>query len=222
MMKVPLPDRPRERLVSVGADSLSNTELLALIIGSGTKGQSVVALSNELLAKFGDLGALVDATIVELMEVKGIGRAKATQLKAVFTLAKRLLCEGKDYLPVIRNSKDAYLSLLDLFEGEKKEKLAILLLDAKSRLFHREVIGVGTLTEVLVHPRELFKPAVRHLAHAVILSHNHPSGDPTPSKADIHLTKHLMNCSKIMDIHLEDHIIVGQKSYRSLKDLQLL
>ena len=222
MMKVPLLDRPRERFSSVGADSLSNAELLAIILGSGTRGQSVVELSHELLLRFGSLSKLIDATTEELMEVKGIGKAKAIQLRALFTIAKRLLRDEKNSLRKIRNSEDGYAALVDLFEGEKQEMIAVLLLDAKSSLFHREIIGRGTLTQVLVHPREIFKPAVRHLAHSMIIAHNHPSGDPKPSKEDIRLTKHLIECSQIMQIPLADHIIIGKNCYTSLKDLNLL
>lgn len=217
MMQIPLEERPRERLVHYGVDALSNIELLAIILGSGTKGQSVLHLAENLLAHFGSLTNLLDASIVQLKRVKGIGDAKAIELKAVFALARRLLMQEQKEKVKIKSAKEAYMAFRDLFLGEKKEHLAVLLLDAKMVKIHREVIGIGILNEVLLHPREVFYPAIQYNAHSLIIAHNHPSGDPTPSSADLKLTKTLFECSKVLDIPLLDHLIIAGDRYTSLQ-----
>lgn len=218
MIRLPLNERPRERLSFQGPDALSIAELLAIILGSGTKDKSVLELARELLSHFGGLSELIDASIPELMQIKGIGKTKAIELQAVFALVKRIMRLPSEEKTAIRTSKDAYFALADLFEGEGKEKLAILLLDSRGKSIHREVIGIGTLTEVLFHPREIFFLPVKHKAHSFILAHNHPSGDPTPSESDKRLTDFLFNCAKIMDIQLSDHLIVGKDTYYSFRD----
>src|SRR3990167_6649548 len=164
MIRIPLEERPRERLLDQGVHALEVSELLAIILGSGTKGFSVIEVARELLLKFGGLENLIEASIPELMQTKGIGKAKAIELKAAFGLAKRLLATAHKESQSIISSKEAYLALRDLFYQEKQEQIAILLLDPKLKLIHREVISKGTLTEVLVHPREIFAPALRYHA----------------------------------------------------------
>jgi DNA repair protein RadC len=143
-------------------------------------------------------------------------------LKAVFGLAKKLLGATKAELMPIISSKEAYLALIDLFYGEKQEVLAVLLLDPKLKPIHREIISRGILTEVLVHPREVFAPALQHRAHSIIIAHNHPSGDVTPSGEDIRLTRLLKTSGEILNIKLADHIIFAGQAYFSLKDHKLL
>lgn len=222
MMRVPFEERPRERLIAEGSEALSTAELLAVVLGSGTKGQSVLQLAGELLSHFGGLANLLDASVVELMKVKGIGKAKAVQIKALFALAKRSFRAKNAPDGQIKNSKDVFDALADLFHGEKKEKLVILLLDAKLCIIHREVVGIGTLTEVLVHPREVFLPAIRFQASSIIVAHNHPSGDPFPSDADLVMTRALKECGEIMSIKLWDHIIFGGGGVFSFKDRRLI
>jgi len=222
MMRVPLEERPRERFTLEGGDALTTAELLAIVLGSGTKGQSVLELSGELLAHFGGLLNLLDASLSELTAIKGIGNAKAIQLMALFTIAKRVLKTKGTNQKIIQSSKDAFNAIADLFEGETKEKLVVLLLNPKLGMIHREVIGIGTLTEVLVHPREVFLPAVRFKANSIIVAHNHPSGDPHPSESDILMTKFLKNCGDIMSIKLADHLIIGQREIFSFKDKKMI
>ncbi len=222
MINIPLQERPRERLVAEGVNALKVSELLAIIIGSGTKGISAVDLGEKLLSHFGSLEALVDSSISELTQIKGIGKAKAIELKAVFGLAKKLLSTTKLELNPILSSKEAFGALAELFYGEKQEVLAILLLDARLTPFHKEIISRGLLTEVLVHPREVFAPALKHRAHKIIVAHNHPSGDTTPSNEDIRMTKSLKSCGDILGIQLADHLILSDHSYYSFRDHHLL
>jgi len=215
--KVPASELPRERLLRDGIAALSIQELLAILLGTGTQGKSVLILAQELFLSFGGMDGLLNASVEELIKVKGVGKAKAILLKAAFGIALRT-AKGK-YLPQkkILTIEDA----LEIARPEigylKKEALLVILRDVKSRLIHHEVISVGTLSEVLVHPREVFQPAVRHGAYSLIVCHNHPSGDPTPSSADIILTKTLLECSKIMGITLVDHLILGEDNYTSMR-----
>ncbi len=221
-MNIPLEERPRERLLEHGVSALKVSELLAIILGSGTKGISAIDLGETLLNHFGDLEALVDASISDLIQIKGIGKAKAIELKAVFGLAKKLLATTKQERAPVLTSLNAHKALIDLFYGEKQELLAVLLLDAKLNPYHREIIGRGILTEVLVHPREVFAPALRNHAHKLIIAHNHPSGDTTPSAVDLRMTKLLTSCGEILGIPLVDHLILAGQSYYSFKDNHLL
>ncbi len=221
-MNIPLEERPRERLLEHGVSALKVSELLAIILGSGTRGISAIDLGEMLLNYFGSLESLVDASISDLTQIKGIGKAKAIELKAVFGLAKKLLATTKEErLPII-SSIEAHKALIDLFYGEKQELLAVLLLDAKLKPFHREIIGRGILTQVLIHPREVFNPALRNHAQTLIIAHNHPSGDTTPSADDLRLTKLLKSCGEILGIPLADHLILAGQSYFSFKDNNLL
>lgn len=222
MINIPLAERPRERLFVDGADALSTSELLAIVLGSGTKGKSVLQLATELLSHFGSLSNLADASLPELTQVKGIGEAKALQIQALFALSKRTLRAKNAAAPSIQNSIDAFNAIADLFEGEKKEKLVVLLLDSRLSMIHREVIGVGILNQVLVHPREVFLPAIRHRANSLILAHNHPSGDCFPSESDLIVTKSVKESGEIMSIKLWDHLIIGKDKIFSFKDQRLL
>ena len=200
---IPAEERPRERLLRDGIDSLSLAELIAIVLSSGTRGKSVLSLSEELIVRFGSLEYLLDASVIELMELKGIGLAKAIQLKAVFGIA--LKCRRPQ-------------SLKGEIGHYSQEILLVILRDVRGFLIHREQVAVGTLSQVLIHPREVFYPAVRYKAHSMILAHNHPSGDPTPSKADIELTKVLMQSGQVMGIEIDDHLIIGRDRFVSLKE----
>lgn len=219
---LPFEERPRERLMQYGPDALSLSELIAIVLGSGMQGKSVLDLSQEILSFFGSLEKLLDASISELMQVKGIGRAKAIQLKAVFGIA--LKCKkpvSEQRFPI-----DSPLKAYALAQAEiahiPKEVLFVILRDIRGNLLHYEQISVGTLSQVLVHPREVFFPAVRHKAHSIIIAHNHPSGDPMPSKADLELTRTLLEASRVMSIGLDDHLIVCKDNFVSLKELGCL
>lgn len=220
--QVPASELPRERLMRDGIDALSLQELLAILLGTGTQGKSVLILSQELLLKFGGMEGLLNASVEELTKMKGIGKAKAILLKAAFGIALRAAKEKVEPNPIVTTLQQV-LSIASMQIGHlKKEALLVILRDVKCRLIHHEVISVGTLSEVLVHPREVFQLAIKHGAYSLIVCHNHPSGDPTPSKADITLTHQLVKCAHLMGIPLTDHIIIGKDGHFSMKHADLL
>jgi DNA repair protein RadC len=214
---LPIEERPRERLVNEGVSALSLSELFAIVLSQGTRGKSVLELAKEVLVRFGGVNELFDASIPELMQIKGIGRAKAIQLKAIFGIV--LKCRKPSLnTATLLTPVEAYRIAKAEIEHYKQEVLLVLLRDAKGCLIHREQVARGTLTQVPAHPREIFYPAVRHKAHSFILAHNHPSGDPTPSTADLALTRALLYSSHVMGIGLDDHLIIGRDSYVSLRE----
>lgn len=208
---LPSQERPRERLCLLGSDALSNMELLAILLGSGTKHQSVLQLAQHLLSHFGSLKALMEASLQELQEIKGIGIAKAIQLHAAFALSLRL--EHVEF-PLVDTSEKAYSLIRQEMEKQRIEVLMILLLDTAKRCIHREILSKGTLSELLLHPREIFYTAIKHRAHSIILAHNHPSGDSTPSKQDAQITEKLLDASRLVGIPILDHLIIGKGSFR--------
>lgn len=219
---VPLHERPRERLRKSGVHALALSELVAILLSTGSKGQSVLSLAKEIVSHFDTLPALLDASIEELMEFRGIGETKAIQLKAAFGIAlKGMQCQTPGR-PQIITAQDAYEAMKSQFVLETKEILVVLLLDVRQRLITFEKVAIGTLSEVLSHPREIFYPAIKHRAHSLILMHNHPSGDPTPSEADLELTRELLAAARLLHIPLEDHIIVGQGNFISLRETHRL
>jgi DNA repair protein RadC len=214
---LPLEERPRERLLNQGLDALSLSELFAIVLGSGTKNKSVLDLASELLVHFGSIERLFDASVVELMQIRGIGKAKAIQLKAIFGIV--LKCQKlSSSKSSITSHEEAYRIAKAEIAHCKQEVLLVLLRDVKGCLIHREQVAMGTLSQVLAHPREIFYPAVRYKAHSFILAHNHPSGDPTPSHADLDLTRCLIHSGKVMGIALDDHLIIGRDKYISLHE----
>lgn len=215
--QLPLSERPRERLRHQGAEALSTIELLAILLSTGTKKTPVLDLSAKLLSHFGSLTRLIHSSVEELIEIDGIGPAKAIQLKAALALAQKAFQESHP-TPLTITTPEAYELVRHELASLKQEALYVVLKDVKGRLISVEKVSIGTLSEVLVHPREVFFPAVRHKASSLILAHNHPSGDPTPSKNDLVMTRHLINSSRIMGIGLDDHLIVGASSYVSLKN----
>lgn len=200
-----------------GVEALSVQELIAILLVTGVKGKSVLVLAQEMLLHFKGLEGLLNATVQELMEIKGIGEAKAILLKAAFGIAQRTARLAQEPLQAMNTLESAF-SLAKLEIGNlSKEALLVILRDVRGRLIHHEVVGIGTLSQVLVHPREVFNPAVRHRAHSLILAHNHPSGDPTPSTADIELTRAMVRSSQVMGIGLDDHLIVSKTSFYSMR-----
>jgi DNA repair protein RadC len=220
LLSLPEEARPRERLAQLGPSALSSIELIAILLGSGTKNRSVLELAADLLAHFGTLEALADATLPELSALKGIGPAKAVQIQASFALSKRL--RAQPLRPMIDSPQRAYLELLPHLIEEKTEVLYVLLRDVRRNLLHKEEIGRGTLNHVIVHPREVFSVAIRHRAHSLIVAHNHPSGDPTPSHADREITHKLAAASSIIGIPLIDHLILGRDRFFSFQEKGLL
>jgi len=215
--ELPSDERPRERFMLHGPEVMTSAELIAIILGSGMRGCSVLELSRTLLQHFGSLAALAEATVEELCCIKGIGQAKAIQLKAIFTLGARVAVASPLAKLGIDNPLKAYHLVKDQLELEKREVVLAILLDIKGFLITTKVISIGTLSHSLIHPREVFYSAVRHKAASVILAHNHPSGDPTPSLEDLEVTQELIKAGKLMQISLDDHIIVGQSKFISLR-----
>lgn len=215
---LPLSERPRERLQKLGVEALSAQEILALILGRGISGESVMVTAQRLLSQFGNLKGIAGASVEELSQVRGIGLAKAAQIKAAFELANRLdgYSEGGDK-PLIRTPDDVANLVKSQLKGKMKEHFLALLLDTRNRVIKTAVISVGSLDTSIVHPREVFKEALAASAASVIFAHNHPSGDPEASEDDIELTKRLTQAGEIMGIDVLDHIIIGNNSYTSLK-----
>ncbi len=215
---LPRIERPREKLVRYGPERLSNSELLAIILRTGKRGENVIELAEKILKKYG-AEKLPHLSLDDLKKIKGIGIAKACQIIACFELAKRLLKERKR--ESYTTPKDVWDQLRNIRDN-KKEHFVVFYLDTRGREIVREVISVGTLNESLVHPREVFEPAIRNLCARIIVAHNHPSGDPAPSREDIEITKRLVDAGKILGIELVDHVIVTRDSFFSFKEKGLI
>ncbi|MFC1903595.1 DNA repair protein RadC [Chloroflexota bacterium] len=215
---LPVSERPRERLQKFGVEALSAQELLALIMGRGIAGESVMVTAQRLLSQFGSLKGIASASAEELAQVKGIGIAKASQIKAAFELANRLDSYSEDGdKPLVKSPEDVAGLVHGKLWDKKKEYFLALLLDTRSQLIRIAEVSVGSLDSSIVHPREVFKEAVSASAASVIFVHNHPSGDPEASEDDIKLTKRLVEAGEIMGIDVLDHIIIGGKKHLSLK-----
>lgn len=210
--------RPRERLQKMGSQSLSNAELLAIILGSGTKTESALGLATRILHEGEGLSYLANATMEELLSLKGIGHAKAAQIKAAVELGKRLVAYRRENEFTISSPEDGALLLMEDMRFLDREHFKILLLNTKNHCMNIETISIGTLNASLVHPREVFKLAIKKSAASVILAHNHPSGDPKPSREDIEITKRLAEAGKIIGIEVLDHLIIGNGNFTSLKE----
>ena len=220
---LPVSERPRERLQKFGAEALSAQEILALILGRGISGESVMVTAQRLLSQFGSLKGIAGASPEELAMVKGIGLAKAAQIRAAFELASRL--EGyqeSGKKETARTPEDVVALVRGRLKGKKKEHFLALLLDTRSQLIRVAEVSVGSLDSSIVHPREVFKEAVSASAASVIFAHNHPSGDPEASEDDVNLTRRLAQAGEIMGIDVLDHIIIGDRKYLSLKREGLL
>jgi len=215
---LPLGERPRERLLKLGSEALSAQEILAVILGRGTRGESVMMTSQKLLSRFGNLKGVANASVEELIQTTGVGPAKATQIKAVLELSRRLEADaGEKPKPVLKSPEDVAAEVRGQLKGKKKEHFLVLCLDTRNRLINRKLVSMGSLDTSIVHPREVFKEAVSSCAASVIFAHNHPSGDPEPSKEDIELTKRLAKAGEILGIDVLDHIIVCDQGFVSLK-----
>nr|WP_209121976.1 DNA repair protein RadC [Alkalihalobacillus sp. BA299] len=215
---VPYHERPRERLLAEGAKFLSNQELLAIILRTGSKEESVLQLAHRVLQKFDGLTMLKEATVEELQEIKGIGEAKAVEVCAVLELGRRISSLKLEERYVIRSPEDVSRYVMEDMRSLTQEHFVCLYLNTKNHVLHRETIFIGSLNASIVHPREVFKEALRRSAASFICLHNHPSGDPTPSREDIEVTKRLGECGKILGIELLDHVIIGDRTYISLKE----
>ncbi len=215
---LPISERPRERLQRFGVEALSAQEILALLLGRGIAGESVIVTAQRLLSQFGSLKGIASASVEELAQVKGIGLAKAAQIKAAFELANRL--EGypePGKKPSVKTPDEVVSLVKGRLRGKRKEHFLVLLLDTRGQLIKTSEISVGSLDTSIVHPREVFKEAMSASAASVIFVHNHPSGDPEPSEDDIKLTERLAQAGEIVGIDVLDHIIICDKNYLSLK-----
>lgn len=215
---LPKVDRPREKLEKYGPEKLSNSELLAILLGSGQKGINVVELSKRILSKFSADG-LIKANVKELKSTFGLGSAKACEIVACFELGRRLLQNKQATL--ILSPKDVWEELKDIRDN-KKEHFVVFFLDARNQEIKREIISMGSLNTNLVHPREVFEPAVRYLATQIIAAHNHPSDDTSPSQEDLVITKQLVDAGKLLGIELKDHVIVSKANYFSFTEHNLM
>jgi DNA repair protein RadC len=218
---LPKSERPRERLQRHGAEALSSQELIALILGRGIKGESVLVTAQRLLSAFGNVENISRASIEELSAIKGVGLAKAAQLKASFELAKRKEDHDERQIPV-KSQRDVSKLVRQRLKDKKKEHFLILCLDTRNNLIKISSISTGTLDTNLVHPREVFKEAIQSLSSSIILVHNHPSGSPEPSEADIDITKRIVETGKVVGIDVLDHIIVTENKSFSFKEKGLL
>jgi len=221
----PADERPREKMQKMGAASLSDAELLGLVIRSGDSGsgQSAIDLGRELIKHFsGNLRELASADLSELCAIKGVGLAKASSVKAAFTLASRLKDRKLERLDRFTSPQQVFDYFNHEFRDSRKEYFLALLLDGKNRIIKRVQISEGSLNQSIVHPREVFSPAVKESAAAVILVHNHPTGDPAPSSEDIAITRRLKEAGEIMGIKVLDHIIIGDGEYLSFVERGLL
>ncbi|MBF0586779.1 DNA repair protein RadC [Prosthecochloris sp. N3] len=212
--------RPRERFLQSGPAALSSAELMALILKTGTRHHNIVDTCQAMISRHG-LERLAELSLGELQDIPGIGPAKAMQIKAVFELQKRVSFIRHTNKKV-RSAKDVYEYMTGRVPDEHREHLFLLHLNTKNHIIRHDIISVGTLNASLIHPREIFKPAIRESAHAVILVHNHPSGDVEPSNADRQVTATLKKASAILQIELLDHVIVGCDSYFSFREHSLL
>ena len=218
----PEDERPRERLVKYGAESLSDAQLLAIILRTGNKNRSAVDLARTLIGKFEDFRSMDSLSISELCKEKGIGTAKAAQIKAAFEMGKRMLSIGSGLKKGFKCSDDVVNYYIPLMINLKKEIFKTVLLDSKNKIIRDVTISEGSLTASIVHPREVFNPAIKNSAAAVILVHNHPSGDPSPSREDIEITQRLVKSSEIVGIKVLDHIIIGDGRHFSFLDKKMI
>jgi DNA repair protein RadC len=217
---LPRVDRPREKLIELGREALSNTELLAIIIGSGTKEENAISIARRLLKKYGNRN-LVGLSREELAKNPGIGKVRSCQLVAAFELSGRLSGEKEEADDSIGCPQDVY-NLTKSIRNLKKEHFVAVYLNAKNRMIKKETVSIGTLNSSLVHPREVFQPAVALFAASIILVHNHPSGDLEPSEEDVSLTRRLIEAGRIMGIDILDHVIIGSGGFLSMKERNLM
>lgn len=215
---LPEEEQPRERLARHGASVLSNSELLALLLGSGSKKENAISLAHRILINEQGLRFLVDSTMEQLCSINGIGEAKAAQIKAAIELGKRLAAFELGVDKPVKCPQDVAGLLMEEMRYLKKEHMKLVLLNIKCNLISVEEISVGSLNASIVHPREVFNPAIRKSSASIIMVHNHPSGDPAPSSEDVSITARIAEAGKLIGIELVDHVIIGDGKYISMKE----
>lgn len=211
-------DRPRERLAALGPQALSNAELIAILLRVGVKGESAVALGQRLLNKFGGLRGLHRAPFKELMDQHGLGEAKASQIKAAIELGRRLTLESPEERPAINSPADAAAMVQYEMCALEQEHLRVILLDRRNRVMETAEVYKGSVSSSQIRIGEVFKEAIRKNASALIVIHNHPSGDPTPSPDDVAVTRAIVQAGKLLDVEVLDHLVIGQGKWASLKE----
>jgi DNA repair protein RadC len=215
---VPNDERPRERMQQFGAQALSNAELLAILLRTGTYAESAVRLAQKVLIEAGSLRNLVDMSMDQLKTIKGIGPAKALQIQASIELGRRLARTSMNERITIRSPQDAASFLMEDLRYLQKEHFVVLFLNTKNHVVAQETLSMGSLNASIVHPREVFRAAIKRSSASIICVHNHPSGDPTPSPEDIAMTSRLVEAGQIIGIEVLDHIILGDQNFVSLKE----
>ncbi len=219
---IPESERPRERMLRYGSGGLSNIELLAILLRTGSQNESVIQLAQSVMSRLETLQDFHEISIEELTKIRGIGPAKAIQIIAGIELGRRVFQQVPQIKFSIHMPGDAARYIEDDIKYLKQEHFITLLLDTKNQIISKETISVGTLNSSIVHPREVFKPAIKKSISSIILVHNHPSGDPTPSKEDIEVTKRLVKAGELLGIGILDHIIIGDSKYMSFKEEGLI
>jgi DNA repair protein RadC len=220
---LPLDDRPREKLLMRGAQSLTDAELVAIILRTGKKGASVLEIARDLIKSEGNLAGLASKSVDSLQKVDGIGSDKAATLAAVFEISRRIQSQSKLYSNrKITSPKDVADIFIPLLRDEQKEKFIVVCLNSANKIIKHETISIGNLNSSIVHPREIFKVAIDCLSASVILIHNHPSGNLEPSNEDISITKKIIEAGKLMDIPVFDHLIVAGDGYTSFVEKRLI
>ncbi|PWI59008.1 RadC family protein [Sulfoacidibacillus thermotolerans] len=218
MAELPTEERPRERLLQSGAQNLSTSELLAIVLGTGRRGESAIAVGERVLSHVGGLRELLDVQVTELRQVSGVGAAKAATILAAIELGHRLHVTAEALPQKIASPEDAARYLMEKLRFLRKEHFVTIHLDTKHQILGEEVVSIGSLNASIVHPREIFKTAVKRSAAAIICAHNHPSGDPTPSQEDIEVTRRLAAAGAILGVEVLDHIVIGDKRFISLRE----
>lgn len=218
---VPVEERPRERMIELGERQLTNPELVALILRTGSVQESVLGLADRVLHEFGGFHGLADASVEEIRKVPGMGTAKACELKAAVEIGRRMAVLRPER-PTVRSPRDLESLLFSELSSLTQEHFVVLPLDSKNKLIGLDTVHKGTLNSSLVHPREVFKAVIRRSANSFLVAHNHPSGDPHPSKEDIEVTRRLHDGSKLLGIEFLDHLIVGDGRLVSLRERGLL
>ncbi len=219
---LPADERPRERLIKYGAESLSAAELLAILLRTGVAGLSAMGLAQRLLSQFGSLRGVAQASVETLSTVNGLGPAKAAQLRAAFEIGKRNAAFVDAARPLIRSPQDVANLLIPELAGELREQFRAMLLDTRNQVQCVKTISIGSLNASIIHPREVFKEAIAQSAAGIIVAHNHPSGDPSPSQEDIAVTRRLVEAGRILGIDLLDHVVLGDGRFISLKERGLM
>lgn len=215
---IPSSDRPRERLYTRGAAELSLQELVAIVIGGGSRGRSGLVLALGLLGEFGDLVVMGRAGVDEMRRVPGIGFARACQLAAAFELGKRFARESRSAGTSVRAPRDIARMFMDEMKDYDREHFKAAFLNTKNQIIKVVTVSIGSLNASIVHPREILKPAIAASAASIVLVHNHPTGDPTPSREDVEFTRRFAKCGELIGIELLDHIVIGADRFQSLKE----